>query len=132
MTTNAEMIRDALGLLTVLGEGQTATAEQLAHGLRTLNTVMADLQESTIDLDYFDQTEASDEVPLPKDALLGVTAMLAAALAPEYGKQIGPEVAGRISRLYNRLLRNSISDQLREAEPTRSYGEWQRSEWGLT
>jgi hypothetical protein len=127
--TNAELIRDALSLITVLGEGMSATAEQSAHALQVLNHLMADWEADGVDLDYFPQTDLSDETPIPDNAVAGVKGFLAAALAPYYGKQLSAEFLSINSKFYARLVRESVRDSLVESESKLPYGTGQRY-WG--
>lgn len=93
MTTNLQVIEDALKDINILGETDTASAEQGAHGLRKLNQMM-DLWRETkdIELGYFGQTSTAATIPIPEWAELAVTEGLAIAIAPKYGKTISQEL----------------------------------------
>ena len=124
--TNAELIRDSLSLITVLGEGQSATPEQSAHALQVLNHLMSDWEADGVDLNYYPQTELSDETPVPDNAIAGVKGFLAAALAPYYGKQLPPEFVAMNGKFYNRLIRESVRDSMVEMIPKLPLGTGQR------
>jgi hypothetical protein len=112
-TSNSLLISDALGLLGVLQETEVMTAEQGAHGLRTLNQVMADWEQDGVDLQYFEQVALPDETPLPDHAIMAAKYYLAIALAPFYAARVPPEFLTLADKYYSRLTRDSISQQLR-------------------
>jgi hypothetical protein len=132
--TNADLIRDSLALITVLGEGQNASAEQAAHALQVLNHLMDDWEADGVVLDYFPQTDLSDETPIPSNAIAGVKGFLAAALAPYYGKKLPIEFVAINDRFYSRLVREAVKEQVVEMDLNRPAGTGQRSggsfEWG--
>lgn len=109
MTTNADIITDALELLGVLSEGETASAEQGAHGLRKLNQMMATWEVDNVALGYFEQSATTDNCPIPDWAEKGVAGMLAIDLAPHYAVQITPLVAKYADDGYSLILRRVIS-----------------------
>lgn len=127
--SNADLIRDSLSLINVLGEGRNATAEQSAHALQVLNHLMADWEADGVELDYYPQTELSDETPIPDNAVAGVKGFLAAALAPYYGKQLSPEFLATNGKFYARLVRDSVRDSMPEMSSKLPYGTGQRYWW---
>jgi hypothetical protein len=84
MTTNIEIIGDALKLLGVIGESQEPNPHQGAIGLRRLNQMVELWTEDGIELGWFAQTLTTADAPLPKWAELGVTSKLAQYMQPLY------------------------------------------------
>lgn len=85
MTTNIQIISDALLDLGVINESETPSAEQGSHALRVLNQLLEAWEEEGVRLGWCEQTDSSEDAPLPPYALRGVTAALAIELAPSYG-----------------------------------------------
>ena len=85
MTTNIQIISDALLDLGVINESEIPSAEQGSHALRTLNQMLEAWEEEGVRLGWCEQTDTSEDAPLPPYALRGVTAALALELAPSYG-----------------------------------------------
>lgn len=113
MSTNTQIIEDALGLLGIISESETASAEQAAHGLRRLNQMLALWEDvDKISLGYFAQTVASDDCPLPAWAEKGVAGHLALDLAPHYHATISAEGAKVIADGYEAILRNVFNANL--------------------
>jgi hypothetical protein len=84
VTTNVQIIGDALKLLGVIGESEDPNAAQGAIGLRRLNQMLELWTEDGIDLGWYEQTLPTADAPLPKWAELGVTSKLAQVLQPLY------------------------------------------------
>lgn len=115
-TSNADIIRDALGLIGVLEETETASAEQGEHGLRVLNDTLSDWDADGVDLQWYEQTELAAEPPLPRSSILAVKHYLAMALAPYYGREISPEFRILASQYYARLVRESVAPKMRPTD----------------
>lgn len=84
MTTNVTIISDSLRLIGVIGETQTAEAEQGTNALRKLNQLMETWAAEGVEVGYFAQTATADTCPIPAWAERGVTARLAKALLADY------------------------------------------------
>lgn len=84
MSSNIQIISDALRLIGVIAEGQTATAEQGENALRKLNGLMEAWAVEEVEIGYFAQTSTTDTFPCPAWAERGVTARLAHALLADY------------------------------------------------
>lgn len=112
MITNIDLIADALRELSVISEIETPSAEQGAHALRKLNQMMAELEESGIRLEYFEQTLTSDTCPIPAYAESGITCLLAARLAPNYGATVSTELASSIISGMETITRTAVSAAL--------------------
>lgn len=110
--SHVDLIRDSLGLLGVLRETQAPTAEQGEHGLRVLNEMMADWEVDGVDLGFVPSTSLADALSVDDGDIAPVKYNLAHALAPYYGRQTPPVVLERAISYYNRLLRQSMVDEL--------------------
>lgn len=84
MSTNVQVIDDALRLIGVIAETQTSSAEQGANALRKLNQLMETWAVDGIEVGYFAQTSTTATCPIPAWAERGVTARLAKALLADY------------------------------------------------
>lgn len=113
--TNAELITRALRLIGVLSEIENASAEQGLQGLQVLNDMMADWEAEGVDLGYYEQNVLSDDVPIPSHARAGVRYFLAFALAPEYGKQVSPDMVALGDEFYSRLVREAVLQNMKES-----------------
>ena len=112
MTTNIEIIGDALREINVVAETETPSAEQGQHALRVMNRMINSWRESDVSFSYFDQTSTSDTFPGPSWAEQGVVAVLAIRLAPTYGASISPELGDKADDGYTMILRKSINEKL--------------------
>lgn len=124
--SNSQLIRDALGLIGVLGEVEAASPEQATHGLRVLNRMILALQAKGIDLQYYEQTDPGADTPIPPEAEDVVLYFLAFKLAPSYGKTVSLEMRAEGAELYATLVRNAVIDQLAPIQTTlpRGEGDW--------
>lgn len=118
MTTNADVIKGALGLIGVIAETETASAEQADHALAILNDFMEDWLASGVDVGQWPQTDVDDEFPGPSGVVATVKAHLAIHLAPYYQAQVSPVVVAMASSGYARLLRESVVAQMVEQDMT--------------
>lgn len=114
--TNEVLIRDALGLLGVLTETQNASAEQATHGLRVLNELLAEWEQSGIDLQWFEQDTLAEECPLPPNSVSAVKYNLAIALAPYYTREIPSTIGVRAEQYYQTVLRDAVRARLVPAD----------------
>ena len=108
MTTVANVIRDALSAIGVVGEGQALSPEQSAHGLRAYNSLMLAWEADGIRVQFVPARAITDEFGLRPDMELGVVANLAAMLAPHYGRPTPPEILGFASSQYARFVREAV------------------------
>lgn len=121
---NSDLISDALREISVLDETETASAEQGATGLRKMNQLMADWEESGIKLGYFSQTTLSDTCPIPLYAESGVITNLAIKLASSYGAKVSIELASAGLDGLSTILRTAMNDALPQADmQNRPFGE---------
>lgn len=117
MITTAELIRDALMLINVLGVGEAAEPEHSEHALRKLNALLADWEADGVNLQYYPQTmdDLGSACPIPDDSILAVTYYLAFALAPSYGKQVSQEMTALGGTYYARLTRQGVLAKMQPA-----------------
>lgn len=108
MSTNIQIIGDALGLICVIGETSTPSAEQGSHGLRQLNRMMEQWEEDGLKFGYFEQTSTSATCPIPQWSEVGVVGALALRLAPFYGATITPEAADQADKGFSTILRKLV------------------------
>ena len=81
MATNLDIITTALGMLNVINENEAPSSELAAKGLEAMNELLAEWQESGIELGYFPQTNLAATSPLEDFHLRGVKSNLAVELA---------------------------------------------------
>lgn len=119
MITNRQLISDALAMLGILAETETASAEQATQGLRFLNSLMSEMEQTDgIDLEYYSQTVLADDCPIPAYAEQIVTALLAIRLAAVYPGADPSIAAGIAADGRAKLLRIALVDGMREADMT--------------
>jgi hypothetical protein len=118
MTTNAEVIRDALSLINVLGVGEAAEAEHSELGVRKLNALLSDWEADGVNLQFYPQTmdDLGGNCPVPDDTILAVTYYLAFALAPHYGKVVSQEMSALGSGYYARLVREGVVSRMQPVD----------------
>lgn len=117
MTTNVQVIGDALRLIGVLHEGQSVSPEQGLNCLRALNQMMEAWTESDVQLGYFAQSTTTDNIPIPAWAEQGVTSKLAQRLQADYPASDSPPWLMDDSRNgIGLILRKCISERLQPAD----------------
>ena len=116
MATNSEVIEKSLRLIGVLQEGETPSAEQGADALETMNDLFMEWDADGIDIGYFPQTDLTADSPIYSDTMQAAKYNFAMALAGEYRIEPPSTVIIIASKGYNRLLRDSINGQMKEAE----------------
>lgn len=116
MSTNLQIIEDALRDINVIAETESASAEQGAYGLRKLNQVMELLRENDVELGWFPQTQTTAAAPVPDWAELAITGVLAVAIAPKYGAAVSMELASVVDSAASSLTRKCISEKLENAD----------------
>jgi hypothetical protein len=118
MTTNAELIRDALSLINVLGVGEAAEPEHSELAVRKLNALLSDWEADGVNLQFYPQTmdDLGGNCPVPDDAILAVTYYLAFALAPHYGKVVSQEMSTLGAGYYARLVREGVVSRMKPVD----------------
>lgn len=110
MSTNSDFIKDALRLISVIGEGDTPSAEQGADGLIVINAVVSGLAGDGINLGIAPQSSTTADLDIPYEYVGGFKAILAVYLQPYYpAKQVPPSVSAQADACYVRMLRDSIN-----------------------
>lgn len=113
MSTNLQIITDALRGLGVVGETDTPSAEQGSTALRALNQTMEQMEVvDGIRLGWFNQTSTADTIPVPSWTETAVAYVLGLRLAPIYGATLSPEFATVGASAYEGLLRTAINAKL--------------------
>lgn len=132
MATNTEILRDALGLLGVLNEMETVSAEQGALGLRVLNEMMEEWRADGVNVGQWPQSDLTATSPLSQAVLPAVKYQLAAALGPHFGLRLGPDDVARGERYYSRLVRDAQVQLLTSADMSHlAWGESDGSDWNI-
>jgi len=116
MTTNVEIITDALREINVIHELETPSAEQGKYSMRRLNLMIEAWTEDGIDLGYFPQTDTTATIQIPAWAEAGVIAKLAIRLAPHYGATVSQELIDDAETGYSMILRKSLVEKNRPAD----------------
>ncbi|MCP5020010.1 MAG: hypothetical protein GY938_32695 [Ketobacter sp.] len=81
MSTNQELIDQALSELGYHGEGASASTAASADALAALNNLMHEWKYQSRDLNWFTQDTLDDTAPVPKWALKGVISCLGMRLS---------------------------------------------------
>lgn len=116
MATNAQFITDSLRELNVIGETETADANQGAYGLRALNRMIEAWTEGDIEIGFFKQSSTSDDITIPEWTEFGVVTSLAVRVASHYGATVSAELAKAQRDGYRVILRKSIVEKTRTAD----------------
>jgi hypothetical protein len=117
VTTNSTVINDALRLLGVIGEAETANGEQGVKALRALNQMLVRWDEDGIKLGYFEQSSTTDTCPIPAWAEQGVTSKLAQRLMADYPASVPPGwVLSDGENGFGTLLRKSVHESLKSSD----------------
>lgn len=116
MTTNVQIIGDALRDLNVISEAGSPSANQGSHALRKLNQLLEAWSEEDKDLGYFAQSSTTADIPIPAWAEKGVTAALAIDLAPTYGATVSAELQKKYADGYGLICRKLIAKKLVPAD----------------
>lgn len=117
--TNVEVFTAALRKLYVLNEIQTASAEQAAKCLESLNNMMETwLEANDIELGYYAQTMAdlSTNCPVQPYSLKGVIASLAVGVAADFGASVSTELATEYTDGYASICKRAVIKKMRESD----------------
>lgn len=107
MSTVADIIRDALRHLRVQDPRQPLKAEHARDGIRMLNLLLARWEADGLAVGWSGVSAATDTLPLPPEAELGVGYNLAVILQPGFGVQLDKAVADGAD-LYLRSLARDV------------------------
>jgi len=123
---NSELITDALREIGVIDAYTEPSSEAAASALRKLNSLMSSLKAETIELGYFSQTNASEDLPLSEDDALLIMPIFAMALTINYpSAQIPQTLPAWAASNHSRLLLNAVLGNAQEASLTNMpLGSW--------
>lgn len=116
--TNADFIRDALGLLGVLRVAQTVSPSQGEQALRVMNDLGFEWDARGLNLQYSAQSDINDECPFDETVQGAAKANLAVMLAPYYTRTVSPEILAIASAGYDRLCREAALAARKRARMT--------------
>jgi hypothetical protein len=105
MSTNSQVIQDALGLIGVTDDFNLS-AEYGSLGLRAMNDLLLMWQDNGIDVGYAEQDTLTDDCPILPEHMLSVKYNLAVALAPYFSKMPSAALAAQALASYMRLQRD--------------------------
>jgi hypothetical protein len=123
MTTAADIVERACRKIGVKAEGETLSADQMAHGLSVLNDMLAARRLDGINT-VLPEMAADDEFQLPREFHEGTIYNLAARISPDYmvPAQFDPERWAQALRAHTmqiaqaempRMLMNTSSQRRR-------------------
>jgi hypothetical protein len=92
VTTARDVIVSALRLIHVLGAGDPVAAHDEEIGLERLNDMLASWATKGVDIGHYPLT-INQTFPLEERHVRGAKALLAAELAPDFGKSVTDAVA---------------------------------------
>lgn len=84
MTTAATIVDRAFRRIGVKSEGENLTADQAAHGLDVLNSLLASLRTEGVNYTHA-ALDHADPISIADDYIRPVVALLAIDLGPDYG-----------------------------------------------
>lgn len=109
----SDVLTSALGLLGVLREGESVSAEQGADGLIVFNDLVASLREQDIDLPIPPMAGTTTALTINEGDAQTLKALMAVNLSPNYpGRQLNPVVIANASAGYQRWQRDAINRSL--------------------
>lgn len=112
MSTNLQILTDALRAINVLDETETASAEQGTYCLRQLNQMLAQWEVEGVPLGYFAQSSTAADCPIPDWAEGGVSNKLALRIAGQYSAPIPPATVVAADEGYQVILRTVMNLKL--------------------
>lgn len=109
----SDVLTSALGMLGVLREGESVSAEQGADGLKVFNDMLASWRESGIDLQIPNMPDTTTTFQLNDGDALTLKHQMAIHLSSYYpGRPLNPAIIAIGQQGYDRWLRNSINEEL--------------------
>jgi len=115
MTTNTALITNALREPQIIADGQTASASELAIGLKELNNMMAMWAVDDKDIGYFPQDTGSDTCPIPIWSEQAVQSNLSINLCAVFKFPVSTETAKRAIEGANFIAKMVINSKLEGA-----------------
>jgi hypothetical protein len=105
MSSNLDLINDALSLIGVLPEGVVATPEQGELALRQGNELADEWAEDEISVNWAPQSALQDACSLSGVELTAFKYHLAIRLCPHFGREPGPTLGFLADSSFKRLQR---------------------------
>ncbi len=121
--TTVDFITDVLRQLAIISEIETPSAEQGADALTKLNDLMASLELDGINFGYNPKETTAEDIVLPDGHKSTIKAMLGTMLCEGYGLPVPPLMGGMAKAGYDRMLRESLHQTMRESEGDAPRGE---------
>lgn len=116
MSTNREVVTEALREISVLDADETASNEDATLALRQLNRMMAILAADGIDLGFPPQDNLSDDFPLDDTAEAQVISLLALRLTKVFpAATIPPGLIADADEAKGQLLRAAALSNMEES-----------------
>lgn len=94
MASVGSTVARALRLITVIDAQEDVNDKDFQTAVEALNALMVRIEADGLALGWYPVANPSDELPVPPEAEQAVAYMLAVVIAPEYGKEAPPTVAG--------------------------------------
>ena len=108
MATGSDIVTDALAEIGVFAEETPIEAADMQLGIRYLNDMLAEWDESGIPLGFTPLQSEAEEVRIPRGAVKAVKVNLAGLLSVPFRKQITPGLAASIKTASDALLRMTV------------------------
>ena len=118
MSTNQEIIDQALGELGIVEAGDSANTTDSATALNTLNNMMDVWAAGDLDLDWFPADDLTAEAPLERWTLGAVISNLAVECGPEFRSPVTSDLAAKAERNKNTVLCRLINTSLEPSDMT--------------
>ena len=118
MSTNQQVIDNALFAGGVIEAGASANATDSASALSDFNAMMAEWGQSSKDLNWFPQDDLTATCPIPTWAERGVIANLAISLAPVFRYPVTNDLNRKANQGINVITRTLINLNLDPADMT--------------
>jgi hypothetical protein len=112
--TVIDFVTDVLRQLVIISEIETPSAEQGADAVTKFNDMMASLEGDDIKLGWNPKATTADTLVLPAEHMMGLKAMLGVRLAEGYGQPVPPVMQALANAGYERMLRQSLHQNMRE------------------
>lgn len=117
MSTNREVVTDALREIHVLDADETASAEDAGLALREMNRMIALLSGDGIDLGFPTQDNLADDFPLDATAEAQVVPLLALRLLKHFpAGNPSPSLLADAESAKSQLMRSAVLANMEEAD----------------
>ena len=116
MSTNQEIIDQALGKLGIVEAGDSANATDSATALNALNNFMAYWATGSLNMDWFPQDTLSDTAPLERWQLAAVIPNFAIFTATDFRVPVSGDLREEARVTKNTLMARVINTSLEPSE----------------